>query len=114
MDLPQELLPFTLGEGSTPLIRSKTIGPGQGQGHLNFKLETANPFGSYKDRFAAFAIADMLGKNRQTLSGYYLLDIGPAIPPVGNTNRPWNEEKVVALLERIIDAAKVNEPNESK
>ncbi len=60
MDLPQELLPFTLGEGSTPLIRSKTIGPDQGQGHLYFKLETANPSGSYKDRFAAFAVADML------------------------------------------------------
>lgn len=51
---------------------------------------------------------------RQAIRLRYEVDIGPAIPPVGNTNRPWNEEKVVALLERIINAAKVNEPNESK
>ncbi|MFH1300429.1 MAG: pyridoxal-phosphate dependent enzyme [Planctomycetota bacterium] len=57
---------FTLGEGQTPLLRSRHIGPAAGLDHLYFKLETVNPTGSYKDRFAAAAITDMLakGKNR--------------------------------------------------
>ncbi len=33
-----------------------------GMDNLFFKLETANPSGSYKDRFAAFAIAEILDK----------------------------------------------------
>tara|TARA_R110002095_G_scaffold39808_4_gene36663 strand:+ start:6814 stop:7866 length:1053 start_codon:yes stop_codon:yes gene_type:complete len=57
---------FSLGEGQTPLLRSRQIGPGAGLEHLYFKLETVNPTGSYKDRFAAAAITDMLanGKTR--------------------------------------------------
>ncbi len=51
---------ITLGEGNTPLVRSKRIGPAAGLRNLHFKLETANPTGSYKDRFAAAAIAAML------------------------------------------------------
>ncbi|MFI4874929.1 MAG: pyridoxal-phosphate dependent enzyme, partial [Blastopirellula sp. JB062] len=35
------------------------IGPALGLSNLYFKLETVNPTGSYKDRFAAAAIADM-------------------------------------------------------
>jgi len=50
---------ITLGEGDTPLIRSRRIGPAAGLNNLWFKLETANPTGSYKDRFGAAAIADM-------------------------------------------------------
>jgi len=61
---------FTLGEGQTPLLRSRQIGPGVGLDHLYFKLETVNPTGSYKDRFAAAAITDMLahGKTRVVTS----------------------------------------------
>ncbi|HBL43415.1 pyridoxal-phosphate dependent enzyme [Gimesia sp.] len=57
---------FTLGEGHTPLIKSRRIGPDAGLAHLYFKLETVNPTGSYKDRFAAAALTDMLhqGKKR--------------------------------------------------
>jgi threonine synthase len=47
---------ITLGEGNTPLIRSRSIGPSAGLKNLFFKLETVNPSGSYKDRFAAAAI----------------------------------------------------------
>jgi len=61
---PQHRL--TLGEGSTPLVRSRSIGPTMGLEHLYFKLEAVNPTGSYKDRFAAAAVSDMLahGKTR--------------------------------------------------
>jgi len=47
---------LSLGEGNTPLVESRAIGPALGIGRLRFKLENCNPSGSYKDRFAvAFA-----------------------------------------------------------
>jgi len=52
---------ITLGEGQTPLLASRNIGPANGM-RLFFKLETGNPTGSYKDRFAAAAVADMLAR----------------------------------------------------
>ncbi|HEX4054235.1 MAG TPA: pyridoxal-phosphate dependent enzyme [Tepidisphaeraceae bacterium] len=57
---------ISLGEGQTPLLLSRHIGPSVGLSNLYFKLETVNPSGSYKDRFAAAAISLMLkeGKKR--------------------------------------------------
>ncbi|RIK72172.1 MAG: threonine synthase [Planctomycetota bacterium] len=56
----------TLGEGNTPLVRSRRIGPAVGAHQLYFKLESCNPTGSFKDRFAAVAVSSMLaaGKTR--------------------------------------------------
>lgn len=48
---------ISLGEGNTPLIRSRRIGPAEGIAALYFKLESTNPTGSYKDRFAAVAVS---------------------------------------------------------
>src|SRR5687768_11379646 len=45
--------PISLGEGNTPLVPSRWIGPRFGLRRLYFKLEQTNPTGSYKDRFAA-------------------------------------------------------------
>lgn len=56
---------LTLGEGETPLLPSRRIGPKAGLAHLFFKLEATNPTGSYKDRFAAAAIADMLTNGKR-------------------------------------------------
>lgn len=56
---------ITLGEGDTPLLPSRRIGPQAGLQNLFFKLETTNPTGSYKDRFAAAAVSDMLAKGRR-------------------------------------------------
>jgi threonine synthase len=50
----------TLGEGNTPLIRSVHIGPSLGLADLFFKLESCNPSGSYKDRFAAAEVSRLL------------------------------------------------------
>lgn len=57
---------ITLGEGDTPLVRSRSIGPQAGIDRMYFKLESLNPTGSYKDRFAAVATSAMLaaGKTR--------------------------------------------------
>ena len=62
--LPQveESCKITLGEGGTPLIKSRRIGPMLGLENLYFKLEMLNPSGSYKDRFAAVAVSDLLQK----------------------------------------------------
>src|SRR5204862_2635752 len=40
----------TLGEGSTPLVRSSRIGPSIGLEQLYFKYEGLNPRGSFKGR----------------------------------------------------------------
>ena len=56
----------TLGEGSTPLVLSRSIGPSMGCRALYFKLEGCNPTGSFKDRGMVLAIAKALedGKKR--------------------------------------------------
>ncbi len=51
---------ITLGEGNTPLVKSRRIGPEAGLSNLYFKLEGTNPTGSFKDRFAAAGISHML------------------------------------------------------
>ena len=52
--------PITLGEGHTPLVRSRWLGPHLGLRDLRFKLEYVNPSGSYKDRFAARFVGNHL------------------------------------------------------
>lgn len=54
-----------LGAGDTPLIKSSRLGPAVGLKNLFFKLENSNPTGSYKDRFAAVAISNMLTLNKR-------------------------------------------------
>lgn len=53
---------ITLGEGNTPLVRSRRIGPALGLTNLYFKLESSNPTGSYKDRFAVAAVSHLLDR----------------------------------------------------
>jgi threonine synthase len=48
---------ITLGEGSTPLVRSLYLEKELGCGELYFKLEGCNPTGSFKDRGMVMAIA---------------------------------------------------------
>ena len=55
---------ITLGEGDTPLIRSRRIGPSLGLNNLYLKLETGNATGSYKDRFAFTAISHMVAQGK--------------------------------------------------
>ncbi len=55
---------ITMGEGSTPLVRSTNIGREIGCENLYFKLEGSNPTGSFKDRGMVMAIAKALEKQR--------------------------------------------------
>ena len=59
-----EAFRISLGEGNTPLVKSKAIGPAMGLKNLYFKMENLNPSGSYKDRFAAAFIAHMKSRGQ--------------------------------------------------
>ncbi|MBI4215780.1 MAG: threonine synthase [Chloroflexi bacterium] len=48
---------FSLGEGNTPLVRSRTLEREIGCRELYFKLEGCNPTGSFKDRGMVLAVA---------------------------------------------------------
>lgn len=62
-DVPAEFR-LSLGEGDTRVIRSRAIGPAAGIPNLSFKLDTTNPTGSFKDRFAATAISHMRSQGK--------------------------------------------------
>jgi threonine synthase len=55
---------LSLGEGNTPVVRSRRLGPAVGLANLWFKFEAANPSGSYKDRFAAVAVSKMVAESK--------------------------------------------------
>jgi threonine synthase len=54
----------SLGEGDTPLVASSHIGASLAFEHLYFKLENLNPTGSFKDRFTALEIAEMIKQRK--------------------------------------------------
>jgi threonine synthase len=54
----------TLGEGNTALVPSLRLGSALGLKQLWFKLESQNPTGSFKDRFASLAISLMREEGR--------------------------------------------------
>jgi threonine synthase len=56
-----------LGEGSTPLVRSRHIGPSLGIDQLYFKLESCNPTGSFKDRGMVVAIAKAMEEGNRAV-----------------------------------------------
>ncbi len=51
---------FSMGEGSTPLVRCGRLEKEIGCGELYFKLEGCNPTGSFKDRGMVVAVAKAL------------------------------------------------------
>src|SRR5947208_5463802 len=56
-----------LREGSTPLVRSRNIGPALGLKALYFKYEGLNPTGSFKDRGMAVAVAKAMERGARVL-----------------------------------------------
>ena len=70
---------ITLGEGDTPLLRSRKFGPSRGMENLWFKMESMNPTGSYKDRFGAAAISHMLASGKRRSIGTSSGNTGAAV-----------------------------------
>ncbi len=58
---------ISLGEGDTPLVRSRRLEKEIGCGELYFKLEGCNPTGSFKDRGMVVAIAKALEEGRTSV-----------------------------------------------
>src|SRR3954468_18813915 len=56
-----------LGEGDTPLVRSTVIEKELGVGELYFKLEGANPTGSFKDRGMVLTMAKAVEDGSQAV-----------------------------------------------
>jgi len=57
----------TLGEGDTPLVRSRILEKELGCGELYFKLEGCNPTGSFKDRGMVVAVAKAAEEGSSTI-----------------------------------------------
>lgn len=64
MPAPEGLVPVTLGEGSTPLVRARGFAPVQ----LYFKDETRNPTGSHKDRPLALAASHAVARGARVMA----------------------------------------------
>jgi len=58
---------ITLGEGDTPLARSRILEKELGCGELYFKLEGCNPTGSFKDRGMVVAVAKAVESGSQSI-----------------------------------------------
>ncbi len=57
LPVDDEVIPVTLGEGNTPLLRAERLAKIIGVDELFLKNETLNPSGTYKDRFATVALS---------------------------------------------------------
>ena len=57
LPVPDAASRLTIGEGNTPLVRSRHIGLSLGLPELLFKCEGANPTLSFKDRYAAVTVS---------------------------------------------------------
>ncbi len=58
---------ISLGEGTTPLVRSRGIEQRAGVGALYYKLEMCNPTGSFKDRGMVVAVAKAVESGARAL-----------------------------------------------
>ena len=70
---------MSLDEGQTPLVHSRRIGPAEGLTNLYFKFEGSNPTGSYKDRFTAFAVSQLLADGKNAALGVSSGNAGAAL-----------------------------------
>jgi threonine synthase len=73
----------SLGEGATPLLRAAWLGEALGLPELHFKVEGANPTGSYKDRIAAVGIARLCELGKRAWAATSSGNAGAAIAAYG-------------------------------
>ncbi|MBP1988559.1 pyridoxal-phosphate dependent enzyme [Paenibacillus eucommiae] len=91
----------TLGEGNTPLVKSRNIGRELGLNHLYYKLESANPTGSYKDRIAAVGVSWALEQGKEACIGTTSGNAGASIAAyAASSGLPYH----LLVLESILEA----------
>jgi threonine synthase len=78
---PQQAV--SLGEGATPLLRAARVGEALGLPELYFKLESANPTGSYKDRIAAVGVTRLVELGKTAWAATSSGNAGAAIAAYG-------------------------------
>lgn len=91
----------TIGEGNTPLVKSRNIGRELGLKHLYFKMESANPTGSYKDRIAAVGVSWALQQGKSACVGTTSGNAGAAVAAyAARAGLPYH----LLVLEHIVEA----------
>lgn len=91
----------TIGEGNTPLVRSRNIGPELGLNNLYFKLESSNPTGSYKDRIAAMGVSWALEHGKSGCVGTTSGNAGASVAAYSaSAGLPYH----LLVLEHIVEA----------
>lgn len=70
---------ITLGEGDTPLIRSRRLAKRLGLNHLHFKLEGSNPTGSFKDRQVSVGLSKAREFGRSRFAAVSSGNVGVAL-----------------------------------
>jgi threonine synthase len=73
----------SLGEGNTPLLRAARLGKALGAPELYFKLESANPTGSYKDRIATVGVTRLVELGKTAWAATSSGNAGAAIAAYG-------------------------------
>lgn len=73
----------SLGEGNTPLLRSASLGESINLSQVYFKMEGANPTGSYKDRIATVGISRLRELGKQAWAATSSGNAGAAIAAYG-------------------------------
>ncbi|MDQ7027090.1 MAG: threonine synthase [Anaerolineae bacterium] len=73
----------SLGEGNTPLLESASLGESINLSQLYFKMEGANPTGSYKDRIATVGISRLRELGKKTWAATSSGNAGAAIAAYG-------------------------------
>jgi threonine synthase len=73
----------SLGEGNTPLLPSANLSKDLGLPNLYFKIEGANPTGSYKDRIAAVGITRLREQGKTAWAATSSGNAGAAIAAYG-------------------------------
>ncbi len=89
---------LSIGEGDTPLVKSRSIGAHLGLESLYFKLEGCNPTGSFKDRGMVVAVAKSLERGSPKL----------LCASTGNTSASAAAYGAAAGLETIVLVPKGN------
>ena len=91
---------LTLGEGNTPLVKSRSIGAQLGISSLYFKMESANPTGSYKDRISALGVSRVLEEGKPACVGTSSGNAGSSVAAyAARVGIPYH----LLVLERVLE-----------